>query len=354
MRGAGRAFCAGLDIKDRAGRDPGAVPFGGGFGFQGFLAGVYIKMRRCPQPIVALVHGAACGGGFAFALASDIRIAGESMRMNAAFIRLGLSACDMGVSYFLPRLVGVSVASELMLTGRFIHAPRALATGLVSEVVPDAALEGAAQTYIDEMLLASPMGLRMTKEGLNMAVDAASLEAAMAIENRNQLKTAASPNFAGGDASLRRAAAAQVPSRLKRRERGVLQRLDNEISGDDGNNIIDGGAGRDILTGYAGSDSFVFSSTLGTANADHIADFDPTADRIALDHSIFTGLATGHLNASAFVIGTAAQDAGDRVIYDPATGTLYFDPDGTGAMQAQVFATVHDGLALTADNIVVI
>lgn len=198
MRGAGRAFCAGLDIKDRAGRDPGAVPFGGGFGFQGFLAGVYIKMRRCPQPIVALVHGAACGGGFAFALASDIRIAGESMRMNAAFIRLGLSACDMGVSYFLPRLVGVSVASELMLTGRFIHAPRALATGLVSEVVPDAALEGAAQTYIDEMLLASPMGLRMTKEGLNMAVDAASLEAAMAIENRNQLMTAASPNFAEG------------------------------------------------------------------------------------------------------------------------------------------------------------
>ena len=79
-----------------------------------------------------------------------------------------------------------------------------------------------------------------------------------------------------------------------------------------------------------------------------------TADRIALDHSIFTGLATGHLNASAFVIGTAAKDADDRVIYDPATGTLYFDPDGTGAMQAQVFATVHDGLALTADNIVVI
>ncbi len=137
LRGAGRAFCAGLDIKDRAGRDHEAVPFGGGFGFQGFLAGIYIKMRRCPQPIIALVHGAACGGGFAFALAADVRIAGESARMNAAFIKLGLSACDMGVSYFLPRLVGTSVASELMLTGRFIHAPRALATGLVSEVVAD-------------------------------------------------------------------------------------------------------------------------------------------------------------------------------------------------------------------------
>ncbi|MDO7842160.1 enoyl-CoA hydratase/isomerase family protein [Sphingomonas immobilis] len=198
MRGAGRAFSAGLDIKQRDERDESEVPFGGGFGFQGYLADVYIKMRRCPQPIIALVQGPACGGGFAFALAADVRIAGESVKMNAAFIRIGLSSCDMGVSYFLPRLVGVSVASELMLTGRFIRAQRALATGLVSEVVPDDQLEAAAQSYIDDMLHASPMGLRMTKEGLNMAVDATSLEAAMAIENRNQLMTSKSPNFAEG------------------------------------------------------------------------------------------------------------------------------------------------------------
>jgi enoyl-CoA hydratase/carnithine racemase len=198
MRGAGRAFCAGLDIKERANADPSHDPFGGGFGFQGYLADVYIKMRRCPQPVIALVHGAACGGGFAFALAADVRIAGESARMNAAFIRLGLSSCDMGVSYFLPRLVGASVASELMLTGRFLHAQRALATGLVSEVVADDDLEDAAQTYVDEMRLASPMGLRMTKEGLGLAVDAPSLEAAMAIENRNQTLAARSPNFAEG------------------------------------------------------------------------------------------------------------------------------------------------------------
>ena len=144
-------------------------------------------MRRCPQPIVALLHGPACGGGFAFALASDIRIAGESTRMNAAFIRIGLSACDMGTSYFLPRLVGTSVASELMLTGRFINAPRALATGLVSEVVADDQLEETAQSYLDEMLSTSPMGLRLTKEGLNMSIDAGGLEAAIAMENRNQV-----------------------------------------------------------------------------------------------------------------------------------------------------------------------
>jgi enoyl-CoA hydratase/carnithine racemase len=198
MRGAGRAFCAGLDIRQRDGANDRATPFGGGFGFQGYLADVYIKMRRCPQPVISLVHGAACGGGFAFALASDIRIAGTSAKMNAAFIKLGLSSCDMGVSYFLPRLVGGSVASELMLTGRFIHAPRALATGLVSEVVPDDQLEASAQPYVDEMLAASPMGLRMTKEGLAMAIDASSLESAMAIENRNQVMTSRSPNFAEG------------------------------------------------------------------------------------------------------------------------------------------------------------
>ena len=189
MRGEGRAFCAGLDIKqaDHMVDSSGHVPVGSGWGFQGYLAEVYILMRRCPQPIISLVQGAACGGGFAFVLASDIRIAAQSARMNAAFIRIGLSACDMGTSYFLPRLVGTSLASELMLTGRFINAQRALATGLVSEVVEDAQLRQAGAPYLQEMLTTSPMGLRLTKEGLNMAIDANSLESAMAIENRNQI-----------------------------------------------------------------------------------------------------------------------------------------------------------------------
>ena len=138
MRGAGKSFCAGLDIKEAGDVSGSDGPFGGGMGFQSYLAEAYLRMRKCPQPIISLVQGAACGGGFSFVLASDIRIAGESARMNAAYIKIGLSACDMGCSYFLPRLVGTSVASELMLTGRFIEAPRALATGLVSAVVPDA------------------------------------------------------------------------------------------------------------------------------------------------------------------------------------------------------------------------
>ena len=192
MKEAGRAYSAGLDIKDHTGLVK--APFGGGFGFQGHLADAYIKMQRCPQPIISPVRGAASGGGFALTLASDIRIAGESMKMNSAFIKTGLSSCDMGVSYFLSRLVGVTVASAMMMTGRFVNAERALAVGLVNQVVADEA----AQVCVDEMMATSPMGLRMTQEGLNMAIDAGSLEAAMAIENRNQVMYSISADFKEG------------------------------------------------------------------------------------------------------------------------------------------------------------
>lgn len=205
IKGAGKAFCAGLDLKERANATPdGAHTRGPNAGLvsQRRISEIVMRMRRCPQPIISLVHGPACGGGFAIALASDVRIAGESARMNAAFIRIGLSACDIGVSYFLPRLVGVSVASELMLTGRFINAARAERVGLVSEVVPDAKLEEAVQPYLEEMLTTSPLGLRMTKECLNMSVDAGGLEAAIAMEDRNQILCAQTEDFGEGVAAF--------------------------------------------------------------------------------------------------------------------------------------------------------
>jgi enoyl-CoA hydratase len=197
MRGAGKAYCAGLDLKERDNSSGPNSP-ANGLTRQRQISEIVMRMRRCPQAIVSLVHGPACGGGFALALASDIRIAGASARMNAAFIRIGLSACDIGVSYFLPRLVGVSVASELMLTGRFINADRALRVGLVSDVVPDDKMEETAAPYIDEMLTTSPLGLRMTKECLNMSVDAGSLEAAVAMEDRNQILCAQTGDFQEG------------------------------------------------------------------------------------------------------------------------------------------------------------
>ncbi|MEI8359912.1 MAG: enoyl-CoA hydratase-related protein [Deltaproteobacteria bacterium] len=199
LRGEGRAFCAGLDLKAQGGGGDGVGgSVAGGLRVQRRVSEIVMLMRRAPQPIIAAVHGAACGGGFAMALASDVRIAGESARMNAAFIRIGLSACDVGVSYFLPRIVGASVASELLLTGDFIEAKRAEATGLVSRVVPDVALVDAARELAKRMLRNAPLGLRLTKECLKHSIDAGSLEQAVAMEDRNQILAAQSADFREG------------------------------------------------------------------------------------------------------------------------------------------------------------
>lgn len=184
LKAAGRAFCAGLDMADIGGVE-GTVQQG--FQTQTDIRDIMKAMRRCPQPIISLLQGPVCGGGFSLALASDIRIAADNCKMNAAFIKVGLTGCDMGTSYFLPRMVGVSVASELLLTGRFIHADRALRVNLVSEVVAIDELESTAQVLVDEMLQTAPMGLRLTKDGLNLAVDAPSMDAAMAMEDRQQI-----------------------------------------------------------------------------------------------------------------------------------------------------------------------
>ena len=197
LTGAGGAFCAGLDLKERNDHT-GPVGVGGGLVSQRKISEIVIAMRRCPQPIVALVDGAAAGGGFALALASDVRIATPRLKMNAAFIRIGLSACDIGVSYFLPRMVGSSVAAELMLTGRFIGAERAASLGLVSAVVEPAELAVEGERLVAEMLLTTPLGLRLTKECLNHAIDAQSLEAAIAMEDRNQILAAQGEDFGEG------------------------------------------------------------------------------------------------------------------------------------------------------------
>lgn len=199
LQGAGKAFCAGLDLKES--NDPGGGGSGGqrsigaGLTRQREISEIVIAMRRCPQPIISCINGAAAGGGFALALASDVRIATPNVRMNAAFIRIGLSACDIGVSYFLPRMVGSSVAAEYMLTGRFIDAKRAYELGLVSRVVEEDQLVAEAQGFVDDMLHATPLGLRLTKEALNHAIDAQGLEAAIAMEDRNQILASSDGDF---------------------------------------------------------------------------------------------------------------------------------------------------------------
>jgi enoyl-CoA hydratase len=199
LRGAGANFCAGLDLKDRSNA---ARTVTNGLDSQRSISEIVIAMRRCPQPIVSVVQGAASGGGFALALASDVRIATPTTRMNAAFIRIGLSACDIGVSYFLPRMVGASVASEFMLTGRFIDAQRALGLGLVARVVEGTAIDAEVDGFVKDMLHATPIGLRLTKEALNMAIDAGGLEAVIAMEDRNQILCTQGEDFAEGIAAF--------------------------------------------------------------------------------------------------------------------------------------------------------
>jgi enoyl-CoA hydratase/carnithine racemase len=184
MQGAGSHFCAGIDLAT-TGQLVESIE--GGLGLQRQMSEIVLRMRRCPQPIIGLVRGAACGAGFALVLAADVRYAGVDARMNVAMAKIGLTGCDMGISYFLTRTVGASTAAELMMSGRFVDARRALSTGLVSEVVDVNRLEDTAETLSMEMLAMSPVGLRLTKEGIAFASDASSLEAVIAMEDRGQV-----------------------------------------------------------------------------------------------------------------------------------------------------------------------
>ncbi|MFC3714309.1 enoyl-CoA hydratase/isomerase family protein [Sphingoaurantiacus capsulatus] len=190
MRGAGRAFCAGLDLKGWASDSEQSSRVHRGLKTQQRIARIIKLMRSCPQPVVGLGHGAACGGGLSLLLACDVRYGAPSLRMNAAYIKVGLGGADIGSSYLLPRLVGMSVASELLLTGRFINAERALRANLLSEIVEEDRLLDTGLALAADMLATAPMGLRMTKDALNLNIDASSLEAAMAIEDRQQIMMA--------------------------------------------------------------------------------------------------------------------------------------------------------------------
>jgi enoyl-CoA hydratase len=191
LTGAGRGFCAGLDLKG-AGRAPGADGLGppqAGMVSQQHIATLVPKLRGLRQPVIAAVNGPAAGGGLALALASDVRVAATSARFNVAFIRIGLSGCDIGVSWLLPRLIGASAAFELLLTGRLIDAEEALRLHLVSRVVPDGEVVDAALGIAEEIAANSPMGVWMTKEVMWSQLEIGSLQAGIDLENRTQILT---------------------------------------------------------------------------------------------------------------------------------------------------------------------
>jgi enoyl-CoA hydratase len=189
LTGNGRGFCSGLDLKDY-----GIIPNIDGLQVgriaqrsMRYYSRLIMTMRRMPQPVLAAINGVAYGGGMCLSLAAELRIAGESAEFNATGIVNGLTSTELGASWLLPRLVGAAHSSDMLLTGRKIDAAEALRMGLVSRVLPDAELVPATLELAARMAEFSPYGLQMTKEIIWVNLENPSLEAAIEIEDRNQL-----------------------------------------------------------------------------------------------------------------------------------------------------------------------
>lgn len=193
LTGAGRGFCAGLDLAG-FGSLPGTEGLGpvhATWAVQRSIAGLVQQLRRMPQPVIASVNGPAAGGGLALVCASDIRIAAATAIFSTSFIRIGVSGCDIGTSWLLPRLVGAARAHELMLTSRRFDADEALRIGLVTEVTQPADLAQRVDATVDALLAAPPLSLSLTKQGMWLALEIPSFDAMVEVENRQQVLTSA-------------------------------------------------------------------------------------------------------------------------------------------------------------------
>jgi enoyl-CoA hydratase/carnithine racemase len=192
LTGAGRAFSAGLDLTGY-GDDQRMGEQGSTLGLltrQREISSITEQLHRLRQPVIAAVNGPAAGGGLAFVCASDIRIAAQDAIFTVAFIRAGYSACDIGVSWLLPRIVGAGAAHELMLTGRRFSAAEARQIGLLADVTAPEDLQSRALAKAAEIMTNAPASVELTKQGMWMALESPSLIHAIEFENRQQMITA--------------------------------------------------------------------------------------------------------------------------------------------------------------------
>ena len=189
LTGAGRGFCSGLDLEDHGmPPDCDGLPMSRiAIRAMEFMSNIVPAMRAIPQPIIAAVNGPAYGGGMCLMLGADIRLAGASARFRSAGVTNGLTGTELGVSWLLPRLIGAAHAWDVILTGREVDAAEAERLGMVSRVYPDAALSDAALDLAEQICGWSPHGVAMTKTVLWSNLESGSLEAAIDLENRNQL-----------------------------------------------------------------------------------------------------------------------------------------------------------------------
>jgi enoyl-CoA hydratase len=189
LTGAGRAFCAGLDLHGY-----GSAPGNDGsdaardrLANQEHMSRLVLSLRTLPQPVIAAVNGPAAGLGFALTLGCDIRFAAQEAVFRAAFVNVGVSNCDMGTSWLLPRLIGASRSHEMMLTGRRVDADEALRIGLVADVVAGPDLLGRSLEAAVQIASLAPWGVRLTKQGMWTALEIGSEQAAIEFEDRQQI-----------------------------------------------------------------------------------------------------------------------------------------------------------------------
>ena len=187
LTGAGKGFCSGIDTRESAEKMPaGGYTSKSAYELQKTYSEMILLMRKVPQPIIGAVNGAAAGGGFSFALASDVRIVAPEAFFFAAYINIGLGGADMGSSWLFTRSVGFANASRYLLTGDRFGAEEALRMGMVQAVHPREKLMEEAMKIARTMTEKSPLGLRLTKEAINCNIGGASLEEAVMLEDRNQ------------------------------------------------------------------------------------------------------------------------------------------------------------------------
>jgi enoyl-CoA hydratase/carnithine racemase len=184
LTGAGEAFCAGYDLDDA--EELAGLPPLGMLDRQELAARALSAVRAIPVPVIAAVNGAAAGGGMALSLMADIRLGSPAARFNAAFVRIGLSAGDLGTSWLLPRLIGPAQAAEIAYTGRSVDAEEAERLGLLNQLTGDDDLIDQALAMARQIGANSPGGIRLSKRALQANMEISSFAAALELENRGQ------------------------------------------------------------------------------------------------------------------------------------------------------------------------
>jgi 2-(1,2-epoxy-1,2-dihydrophenyl)acetyl-CoA isomerase len=201
LTGAGRGFCAGADVDAMA----DLVAGGDSRSFSSLVQAamrVVRRIREAPQPVVAAVNGVAAGGGAGLAAACDLRIAAASASIGFTFGRIGLHP-DWGTTYFLPRLIGLGRAEELIFTGRIIDSQEAERIGLFERVVPDERFEEAVRELAQLLATRSPLAMTLAKQTLTGSDALPAIEESLRQEAEAQMRCFRSEDVAEGLAAFR-------------------------------------------------------------------------------------------------------------------------------------------------------